>query len=96
MSTGMTERFQLQRVSSMEWVIRDLTYAADDHRSIVARIWQIDLEEVEVSWARAFALRRYYESADAALHDLVASTRPATKPVPIPTRRPLQGLAAAG
>lgn len=96
MIPGTPQRFELERTSTMEWVIRDRLYADADHRSIVARIWEIDPEEVEVAGAPAFALRRYYESADAALDDLRRSTSPSTKPVDIPARRPLNGFATAG
>jgi hypothetical protein len=87
-------RFELVRVTAIEWVIRDGRYRTTDQRSTVARIWEVDANEFEVTWMRDLPLPTSYASATDVLEDLCAVRRH-SKPVPIahfpPTRPPAGG-----
>lgn len=83
-----TPRFEAVQVTAVEWIIHDHNYGPDDARHIVACLWQADVGELEVTQARAVPLARWYNSVDAVLQDLYASTSMSTKPIPIAHRPP--------
>jgi hypothetical protein len=77
-----SDRYELICVTDVEWIIRDRRDDTQDPRSTVARIWEVDANEYEVTWMRDLPLSRSYASAADVLEDLCAVRRH-TKPVPI-------------
>ncbi len=97
MELGALPRFDVEQVNDLEWVIHDLAYDEGDARRIIARVWQADFDEYEVTCVRDLPLNRWYHSIQSVLEDVVAFTPKRTKPVRIPHRRPaVSRLAVAG
>lgn len=94
MHSAAGARFELKRMTTNEWVIRDHRYEATDARHAVAYVWEIDPGECELVWLRDMGLPRWYESPIAALEDVQATSSRATAPIPIAHRPP--PLATAG
>ncbi len=81
-------RYELRRVSEMEWAIHDRLL--DDARRVVARIFEVDAGECEVVWVRDVGLRTVYGSPADAMEELRAVRSRSTKPIYIPHRPPFE------
>lgn len=93
MSPSTNPRFQLRRLTSIEWIIVDLSRAQDDPRCTVARVYQIDDLEYDVVWLRDLNLPTSYMSPQDVLRDVrrvTVAPRPGPRrPIPIPRLPPL-------
>lgn len=81
-------RFELRKVTEMEWLILDHKYAAHDARQTVACVYQVDTVEVDVLWMRDLPLASSYMSADDVFGDLLrfhATRNGETAPIAIPS-----------
>ncbi|MDL9978102.1 hypothetical protein [Microbacterium candidum] len=81
--TENSSRFELISVTPSEWVIVDSHDGPQDAYGTVARIWEVDTNECEVTWMRDLARPTWYATAEDVLADL-NTTPHRTKPVPIP------------
>jgi len=90
MRTNSDPRFELRRVSPIEWVIRDHRYDENDARSTLACVWEIDVDECEVNWLRDVPLAMRYASVAEVLDELrrVADIIDDTDDAPTPDREP--------
>lgn len=86
-------RYELKRLSGMEWVIADHHYGDDDPRHIIAQIFEVDTYECEVVWLRDLPFRTVYGSPLDVLADLNAASSRHTKPIQIPHLPPPDGAA---
>lgn len=86
MSISSLPRFELQRLTPIEWVILDRHFGTADPRHTVANLFVVEDDEVEVEWLRDVPLPIRYMTPDGALSDVerVIRTSRATRPVPIP------------
>ena len=90
MSTIHQPRYALQAVTTMTWILLDQARPVGDPRRGVARIHQIEIDEVEVEWLLDLPFPSRYSSPTAVIRDLQrreARSR-SERPVPIPHRRP--------
>ncbi|MDE0547644.1 hypothetical protein [Microbacterium sp. C7(2022)] len=99
MSYPLHRRFNLVRVSSMEWMLVDASLTEHDPRRIVGRVYEVDELEFDVTWSRDLGLPEHFMSPADALEALERSTVPrrraSTRPVPIPHLPPLSPGTAA-
>ena len=95
MNLDARPRFQSERINDLEWVVHDLAYDEGDSRRVIARIWQADPDEYEVTWVRDLPLNRWYHSIRAVLDDVIALTPKGSRPIPIPHRPPATARLAA-
>ncbi|MBD3943592.1 hypothetical protein IF188_18020 [Microbacterium sp. NEAU-LLC] len=89
----MNERFVLQQLTPVEWIIVDASCAVDDPHRTVTCIREISSAEYEAVWLRHLALPVIYASPRAVLDDVIRvaahpSRVPSRKPVPIPHLAP--------
>jgi hypothetical protein len=80
----------LQPATSIMWLVLDLARPLGDPRRNVARVYEIDADEVEVEWLLDLPFPARYSSTTAVVRDLQRreSRSRAERPVPIPRRRP--------
>lgn len=94
----MNERFVLQQLTPVEWIIVDTCCEPHDpHRTVVC-IREIGSAEYEAVWLRHLALPVSYSSPRRVLDDVIRvaghpSRVPSRKPVPIPHVAPPARLA---
>lgn len=100
MPTTPPSPFTLQKSTAITWLVRDTRYPPDDSRHLVARIDEIDSDEVEVTWLREFPLPLRYATVDGVIEDLLcmeSRTSRASRPRPVPHHPPIvRNLRAAG
>jgi hypothetical protein len=93
MSDESNIRFEMRKVTAIEWVILDHSVPRDHPQHTVGCVYEIDDLEYDVVWLRDFGLAEHYMSPAEVLDDLIRvsqrSTRsPSRRPVPIPHRPP--------
>jgi hypothetical protein len=91
----MNERFTLQQLTPVEWIIVDAACGQDDPRRTVACIHEVREGEYETIWLRHLGLPSSYPSPRRVLDDVMRvanhpSRVPSRKPVPIPHLSPTQ------
>lgn len=100
MPTTPASPFQLQKSTAITWLVRDTRYPPDDSRNLVARVDEIDSDEVEVTWLREYPLPLRYATVQGVLDDLAsmeARTSRASRPRPVAHRPPFgRNLSATG
>ena len=89
MSDESNVRFEMRRITAIEWVILDLSLPENHPQRTVACVYEIDDLEYDVVWLRDFGLAEHYMSPAEVLDDLIRvsqrSTRsPSRRPIPIP------------
>ena len=89
----MNERFVLQQLTPVEWIIVDSSRDPHDPHRTVACIHEVAAAEYEAIWLRHLGLPSTYSSPRRVLDDVVRvaghpSRVPARKPVPIPHLAP--------
>lgn len=95
----MNERFTLQQLTPVEWIIVDASCEQHDpHRTVVC-IHETRQGEYETIWLRHLGLPSSYPSPRQVLDDVVRvashpSRVPSRKPVPIPHLSPAPRTAA--
>lgn len=90
MSSTHNPHYALQPTTTMMWLVLDLGRPLGDPRRTVARVFEIDADEVEVEWLLDLPFPARYSSPTAVVRDLQrreARSR-SERPVPIPHRRP--------
>jgi hypothetical protein len=90
MATPHTPIYSIENASTMMWLVLDTARPLGDARRNVARIYAIEVDEVEVEWLLDLPFPTRYSSPVAVIRDLQqreARSR-AERPVPIPRRRP--------
>ncbi|HAQ59038.1 MAG TPA: hypothetical protein DCR63_00615 [Microbacterium sp.] len=90
MSTVHQPRYALQPITTMTWLLLDQGRPVGDPRRSVARIHQIEIDEVDVEWLLDLPFPSRYSSSTAVIQDLQrreARSR-SERPIPIPHRRP--------
>ena len=90
MSSTHNPHYALQTTTTMMWLVLDLGRPLGDPRRTVARVFEIDADEVEVEWLLDLPFPARYSSPTAVVRDLQrreARSR-SERPVPIPHRRP--------
>ena len=90
MSSTHNPHYALQPTTTMMWLVLDLGRPLGDPRRTVARVFEIDADEVEVEWLLDLPFPARYSSPTAVVGDLQrreARSR-SERPVPIPHRRP--------
>lgn len=85
----MDVRFELRRLTSIEWVILDASLPENDPRRTVACIYEVDTLEYDVIWLRDLGLRNQYASPSEVVECVVAASiaplrHRSQRPVPIP------------
>ncbi|MCP2636084.1 hypothetical protein K0817_005815 [Microbacterium sp. HD4P20] len=93
MSHESNIRFEMRKVTAIEWVILDLSLPENHPQRTMACVYEIDDLEYDVVWLRDFGLAEHYMSPAEVLDDLIRashrSTRSAARPpIPIPHRPP--------
>ena len=97
MSSIHSPHYALQPTTSIMWLVLDLARPLGDPRRNVARVYEIDADEVEVEWLLDLPFPARYSSPTAVVRDLQrreARSR-ADRPVPIPRRRPPRAAMSA-
>lgn len=89
----MNERFVLQQLTPVEWIIVDTSCEPHDPHRTIACIREIGAAEYESLWLRNLALPTVYRSPQRVLDDVIRVARhpsrvPSRKPVPIPHLAP--------
>jgi hypothetical protein len=83
----MDAPYELRRLTSMEWVILDLSLSEHDPRRTVACIYEVDTLEFDVIWLRDLGLAGKYAAPEEVLEAVVrvgTRRRRSQRPVPIP------------
>ena len=94
MSGEVNRRYELRRLTPIEWIILDLSRGENDPRRTVACIYEVDEFECDVIWLRDLDLRRSYHRPEDVLDAVLRATAspsidPSRKPRPIPHRPPV-------
>lgn len=89
------DRYVLQQLTPIEWIVVDTTRGPGDPYRTVACVYESDASEYDVIWLRDLGLPATWASPEEALRAIrLASDRPtrvpSRKPVPIPHRPPLR------
>lgn len=82
----MSTRFELRRLTRMEWVIIDGTLSENDPDRTVACIYEVDELEYDAIWLRELDLARTYASPQEVLAAVIRASggrRRSQRPVPI-------------
>jgi len=94
MSPTANSRFELRRLTGIEWIIIDTTLPENHPYRTVACVYEVDDLEYDVVWLRDLDLRAQYSSPEEVLedvvraHDVVSRSR-STRPIEIPHLPPL-------
>lgn len=86
--TNPPRRFSVAPASPIERVVFDQDLPPGHPSRVLARVWQVDEDEYEVTWMRDLALRRTYGSVDEVLDDLERTASRRDKPLRIAHRPP--------
>jgi hypothetical protein len=91
----MNERFVLQRLTPVEWIVLDTSRDQNDPHRTIACVYEEGAAGYEVIWLRDLGLPSTSESPQRVLDDVRRvdghhGRIPSRKPVPIPHRPPGQ------
>lgn len=94
------DRYVLQQLTPIEWIVVDTSRGPGDPYRTVACIYESDASEYDVIWLCDLGLPSAWSSPHEVLRAIrLASEHPARirsrKPIPIPHRQPLRGTAFA-
>lgn len=95
MSTDPTTRFRMRRVTSIKWLIEDLSLPETHQERVVAHVYEADDLEYDVVWLRELGLAEHWmapsEVLNAVIDKVLHQSRPAERrPVPIPHLPPIR------
>lgn len=88
------ERFTLQQLTPVEWIVVDTNRGPGDPYRTTACIYESDQSEYDVIWLQNLGLPSTYKSPHEVVRDIQQNTErptliPSRKPIPIPHRPPL-------
>ncbi|MFB7884070.1 hypothetical protein [Microbacterium sp. NPDC056057] len=100
MSTDPTTRFRMRRVTSIKWLIEDLSLPEMHEARVVAHVYEVDDLEYDVVWLRDLGLAEHWmapsEVLNAVIDKVSRPPRPAARrPVPIPHLPPIRERVSA-
>jgi len=95
MSTDPNTRFRMRRVTSIKWLIEDLSLSEAHPERVVAHVYEVDDLEYDVVWLRDLGLAEHYMAPSEALKAIIDRVSnphrsAAQRPVPIPHVPPLR------
>ncbi|WP_084695405.1 hypothetical protein [Microbacterium trichothecenolyticum] len=95
MSTEPNPRFELRRVTSIKWLIEDLSLPESHPERVVAHVYEVDDLEYDVVWLRDLGLAEHFmcpsDVLDAVIDRVTAPRLPAARrPIPIPHLPPIR------
>jgi hypothetical protein len=94
MSHTTNSRFELRRLTGIEWIILDTALPENHPHRTVACVYEVDDLEYDVVWLRDLNLRAQYASPEEVLQEVirtsdVPSRSRSARPVEIPHLSPL-------
>lgn len=100
MSHTTNARFELRRLTGIEWIILDTALPENHPHRTIAFVYEVDDLEYDVVWLRDLNLRAQYASPEEVLEEVVrvsdvASRSRSARPVEIPHLPPLPQMTSA-
>ena len=95
------DRFALQQLTPIEWIVVDMSRDPGDPHRTVACIYESGASEYGVIWLRDLGLPASWRSPQDVLRTIRANSEhptrsPSRKPIPIPHRPPLMDQSPVG